>query len=218
MTPSPHDPILVLTADQQVNSLVETLLQPEGFNLKIVNQIVEAKKIINDGLPRLVILGEKLPDGSGLAFARELSDLAPTTPILLFIYQESAAVLKQAIQAGVLDTFTLPIRSEDLLQLVRNTLAIGDRRRGWMQKETRLATANLRSQMSDLELLGQLSRSITSQLDLESILSTVMDTAVSLTGAEESSLLMLDEATGELYPACFTKFQRRSGFTIPCGC
>lgn len=208
MTPSPHDPILVLTADSQVNSLVETLLNPEGFNVKIVNQILEAKKTINEGLPRLVILGEKLPDGSGVAFARELSDLAPTTPILLFVYQESAPIMKQAIQAGVFDTFTLPIRSEDLLQLVRNALAIGDRRRGWMQKETRLATASLRSQMSDLELLGELTRSITSNLDLDAVLSTVMDTAISLTGAEESSLLMLDETTGELYLRASRNFKK----------
>ncbi len=176
MTPSYHDPILVLTADPQVNSLVETLLQPEGYAVKVFSQIAEVRKSLNEGLPRLVILGEKLSDGSGLAFARELNDISPTTPVLLFIYQESTAILKQAIQAGVLDTFYLPIRGEDLLILVRNGLAVGDRRRGWMQKETRLATANLRSQMTELETLGQLSRSITSQLDLDSVLSTVMDT------------------------------------------
>ncbi|NMB55142.1 MAG: GAF domain-containing protein [Leptolinea sp.] len=208
MPPSYHDPILVLTADPQVNSLVETLLQPEGFNVRVLGQIAEARKALNEGLPRLVILGEKLPDGSGLAFARELSDITPTTPVLLFVYQESTAVLKQAIQAGVLDTFFLPIRGEDLLKLVRNALAIGDRRRGWMQKETRIATANLRSQMSDLEMLGQLSRSITSQLDIDSVLSTVMDTAVSLTGAEESSLLLVDEATGELYLRASRNFDK----------
>jgi two-component system, OmpR family, phosphate regulon sensor histidine kinase PhoR len=199
MIPSFQDPILVVTADPQVNSLVEALLQPEGFNLKVVTLISEARKAINEGLPRLVILGERLPDGSGLVFARELSDITATTPVLMFVYQESTSVLKQAIQAGVMDTFTLPIRGEDLLKLVRNGIAVGDRRRGWMQKETRLATANLRSQMSDLETLSRLSQSITSQLDLDSVLSTVMDTAVSLTGAEESSLLLVDETTGELY-------------------
>jgi two-component system NtrC family sensor kinase len=199
MTASFTDPILVLTADPQVNSLVETLLQPEGFNIKIVSEIAEARKAVNEKLPRLVILGERLPDGSGLVFARELNDITATTPVLMFVYQESTSVLKQAIQAGVLDTFTLPITGENFLKLVRNGLAVGDRRRGWMQKETRLATASLRSQMSDLETLSRLSQSITSQLDLDSVLSTVMDTAVSLTGAEESSLLLVDEASGELY-------------------
>jgi two-component system NtrC family sensor kinase len=199
MTASFTDPILVLTADPQVNSLVETLLQPEGFNIKIVSEIAEARKAVNEKLPRLVIMGERLPDGSGLVFARELNDITATTPVLMFVYQESTSVLKQAIQAGVLDTFTLPITSENFLKLVRNGLAVGDRRRGWMQKETRLATASLRSQMSDLETLSRLSQSITSQLDLDTVLSTVMDTAVSLTGAEESSLLLVDETTGELY-------------------
>ncbi|BCY16968.1 hypothetical protein hrd7_08170 [Leptolinea sp. HRD-7] len=199
MTASFSDPILVLTADPQINSLVETLLQPEGFNIKIVSEISEARKAINEKLPRLVIMGERLPDGSGMAFARELNEITATTPVLLFVYQESTSVLKQAIQAGVIDTFTLPISGENFLKMVRNGLAVGDRRRGWMQKETRLATANLRSQMSDLETLSRLSQSITSQLDLDSVLSTVMDTAVSLTGAEESSLLLLDETSGELY-------------------
>src|SRR5512133_1364049 len=216
MIPSFQDPILVVTADPQVNSLVEALLQPEGFNLKIVTLISEARKAINEGLPRLVILGERLPDGSGLVFARELSDITATTPVLMFVYQESTSVLKQAIQAGVMDTFTLPIRGEDLLKLVRNGIAVGDRRRGWMQKETRLATANLRSQMSDLETLSRLSQSITSQLDLDSVLSTVMDTAVSLTGAEESSLLLLDEATGELYLRASRNFneETRNAFRL----
>jgi hypothetical protein len=60
MTPSFQDPILVVTADPQVNSLVEALLQPEGFNLKVVTLLSEARKSINEGLPRLVILGERL--------------------------------------------------------------------------------------------------------------------------------------------------------------
>jgi two-component system NtrC family sensor kinase len=83
--------------------------------------------------------------------------------------------------------------------MVHSGLAAADLRRGWMQKETRLATASLRSQMSELETLSQLSRSIASQLDLDSVLSTIMDSAISLTGAEESSLLLVDESTGQLY-------------------
>jgi two-component system, OmpR family, phosphate regulon sensor histidine kinase PhoR len=210
MTASFTDPILVLTADPQINALVETLLQPEGFNIKIVSEIAEARKSINEKLPRLVIMGERLPDGSGMAFARELSEITATTPVLMFVYQESTSVLKQAIQAGLLDTFTLPITGENFLKLVRNGLAVGDRRRGWMQKETRLATASLRSQMSDLETLSRLSQSITSQLDLDSVLSTVMDTAVSLTGAEESSLLLVDEPSGELYLRASRNFNEES--------
>jgi two-component system, OmpR family, phosphate regulon sensor histidine kinase PhoR len=199
MNPSFRDPIIILTADKQVNSLVEKLLQPEGYTLRVITTLEEARKALAEGLPRLVVLGEKLPDGSGLDFAREISAKSPTTAVILFVYQESVDILKQAIQVGINETFCLPIRGEDLLKLIRAGLAVSDQKRSWMQQETRLATTGLRNQMAELETLGKLSRSIASQLDLDSVLSTIMDSAVSLTGAEESSLLLVDESTGELY-------------------
>ena len=117
MTPSYRDPILILTADQQVNSLLEKLLQPEGYTLQSSYQIWrKPEKFLLKVFPGLVILGEKLPDGSGMDFAREISENSPTTAILLFVYQESAAILKQAIQVGVKDTFCLPMSGEDLAQ------------------------------------------------------------------------------------------------------
>ncbi|MEI8132294.1 MAG: ATP-binding protein [Leptolinea sp.] len=210
MTPSFRDPILILTADQQVNSLLEKLLQPDGYSTRVISNLVEARKILTEGFPRLVILGEKLSGGSGLDFAHEISGKAPSTAVLLFVYQETASVLKQAIQAGVIDTFCLPMNGEDLLKLIQTGLGIADQRRGWMQQEARLATASLRSQMTELETLNQLSRAITSQLDLDSVLSTIMDSAVSLTGAEESSLLLVDESTGELYMRASRNFDQET--------
>lgn len=206
MSPSFRDPILIVTADQEFNSLLDKLLQPEGYSLRVVSSLTEARKVITEGPLRLVILGEEISDGNGLDFAREISQKIPTTTILLSVYQESVSILKQAIQAGVKDTFCLPIRSEDLLKLIRTGLAAADQRRGWMQKETRLVTAGLRSQMTELETLSQLSRSIASQLDLDSVLSTIIDSAISLTGADESNLLLVDESTGELYMRASSNF------------
>ena len=50
--------------------------------------------------------------------------ISPTTAILLFVYQESSSILKQAIQVGVKDTFFLPMRNEDLLKMIHTGLAI----------------------------------------------------------------------------------------------
>jgi len=52
-----------------------------------------------------------------------------------------------------------------------------------------------------------LGRSITSSLDQDSVLSAVVDAAVELTGAEEGSLLLLDESSGELYMRAARNFQ-----------
>jgi len=51
----------------------------------------------------------------------------------------------------------------------------------------------------ELEVLGRVGRSLTTVLDLDSVLKRIVEAAVELTGAEESSVLLVDEDTGELY-------------------
>ena len=50
-----------------------------------------------------------------------------------------------------------------------------------------------------LEALQRVGQSVTALLDSDSVLKAVVDAALELTHAEESSLLLLDDATGELY-------------------
>ena len=70
-----------------------------------------------------------------------------------------------------------------------------------MLLETRRATASLQRRLDELETLTRLGRTITGSLDLDAVLSAIVDAAVELTGAEEGSLLLLDEDTGELVHA-----------------
>jgi two-component system NtrC family sensor kinase len=58
-----------------------------------------------------------------------------------------------------------------------------------------------------LEALQRVGRSVTALLDLDNVLTVVVDSAVELTGAEEGSLLLLDETTGELYMRAARNFQ-----------
>jgi two-component system NtrC family sensor kinase len=48
---------------------------------------------------------------------------------------------------------------------------------------------------------------VTASLDLDNVLTTVVDAAVELSGAEEGSLLLLDETTGDLYMRAARNFQ-----------
>jgi len=49
-----------------------------------------------------------------------------------------------------------------------------------------------------LETIARIGRTVTAMLDLDEVLTTVVDAAVRLTEAEEGSLLLLDEESGEL--------------------
>jgi len=64
---------------------------------------------------------------------------------------------------------------------------------------TMKGTKGLQQRVNGLEAIQRIGHKVTSTLDLDSILTSVVDAAVELTGAEEGSLLLLDEKTGELY-------------------
>jgi two-component system phosphate regulon sensor histidine kinase PhoR len=66
---------------------------------------------------------------------------------------------------------------------------------------------NDQKQLRELETLGEIGRSITASLDLDRVLTMVVDAAVDLTGAEEGSLLLLDENSDDLYMRAARNFQ-----------
>ena len=68
-------------------------------------------------------------------------------------------------------------------------------------------TQSNQERLDSLVALQEIGRKITASLDLESVLSAVVDAAVDLTGAEEGSLLLLDENSGELYMRAARNFK-----------
>ncbi|MFB0546397.1 MAG: GAF domain-containing protein, partial [Anaerolineae bacterium] len=57
----------------------------------------------------------------------------------------------------------------------------------------------LERKVKELSVLFEIGKSVTSLSNLEKLLSRIVEAAVYITGAEEGALLLLDEATGDLY-------------------
>jgi two-component system NtrC family sensor kinase len=207
MSTNVKEQIFVVLSDPQVNYLLERILRSAGYGVTVVREKANAERLLERVPPGLVIIGEKLVDGSGMELARNLLDRYPVIPILLFITQDSPDLLKEALRLGVADYLCLPLLSEQIIQAVNNALHRAQRKREWVILESKRATAGLQRKLDELEALTRLGRSITSSLDLDSVLSAVVDAAVELTGAEEGSLLLLDESSGELYMRAARNFQ-----------
>jgi two-component system NtrC family sensor kinase len=118
---------------------------------------------------------------------------------MLCIEHETPDLIRRALRVGVNDYICLPVETEDVLKAVQHCLQQAQHRREWILLETRRHTTTLNRQVAELETLARLGRSVTGSLELDSVLTAVVEAAVQLTGAEEGSLLLLDESTGELY-------------------
>jgi two-component system NtrC family sensor kinase len=111
------------------------------------------------------------------------------------------------MRLGLTDILYPPLESGDVLKSVRNSLDQGKRWQDWVEQESRRITGPLEQRVDELESLAVIGQSVTAQLDLDRVLTAIVDSAVEFTGAEEGSLLLIDEKTGELYMRAAKNFQ-----------
>jgi two-component system NtrC family sensor kinase len=202
-----QDHILVVFSDSQITFLLDRVLRSVGYSVTVLQDGASALKQAGVLSPALVILGERLNDGQGMDFVTEFSRRFPALPLVLFIYQDSPELLKRAMRLGVNDYLTPPLRSEEILRSVKNALDLSHRRKDQLLLEARRFTSSLQRQLDELETLTRLGRVVTCTLEVDQVLGAIIDAAVELTGAEEGSILLIDETTGELYMRAARNFQ-----------
>jgi signal transduction histidine kinase/CheY-like chemotaxis protein len=193
------DPILIVSSDYQINLMLERILKALGYPTAVYQDWASASeqfKVLN---PSLIILGEKTKGGDGLETAKELYLQLPATPILMLFSKESPELVKQAMRLGMTHYLHLPLRVEDIVTAVQDSLMQAKRRKEWTVLQIKRSTTTLQHRIDELEALTRLGKSIINSLDTDGVLTAIVDAAVALTSAEEGSLMLVDETTGELY-------------------
>lgn len=200
--------ILLILADLQMASLLERgILRPAGYEVTVVSEKSVAESLVKVIPPDLIILGDKLLDGSGFDLAPLFLDRFPNLAMIFLADSRTEEMAVKALRIGFADYIYPPLRSNDVLQAVGRAIQRHRRLVDWSSLEARRNTKTLQKRVDGLESLQRVGRSVTALLDLDNVLTVVVDAAVELTGAEEGSLLLLDEATGELYMRAARNFQ-----------
>ncbi len=208
MSTLPKEPSsIVLIADPQINYLLERVLQSAGYFVEVFQDFDAAFTRLERFPPSLIILNESISGINGLDFARKVNKQYPALPMVLLVKQDSPELLKEALKLGISDYLTLPLRSEDILAAVENSLVKFQLAKESILLESRRATDRLQRRVDELETLTRLAKSITGSLDTDSVLGIIVEAAVASTGAEEGSLLLLDRDSGELYMRASKNFQ-----------
>lgn len=203
-----NETILLILADTQLSNVLEgSILSPAGYEVTLVSIKSVAESLVKDTQPDLVILADKLLDGSGLDLAPIFLERFPNLAMILLADNPSQEMAIKALQLGFSDYLCPPLFPDVVLQTVGRVIQRHQRILDWSRMESRRNTKTLQKRMDTLEALQRVGRSVTSLLDLDNILTVVVDSAVELTGAEEGSLLLLDEITGELYMHAARNFQ-----------
>jgi two-component system phosphate regulon sensor histidine kinase PhoR len=199
--------LLILSKSETCQIIERAALIPAGYEVTSVLEWEEAEDILQNNPPDLVILGETVQGQRYTELAPSLFERYPFLPVILLPDEHSDSLAVDAFRQGFIDYLQPPIRTNDVQLAVSRAL---DRRKRWddqIHLEANQDTKSLRKRVNGMEAIQRVGRKVTSLLDLDNILTAVVDAAVELTGAEEGSLLLLDETTGELYMRASRNFQ-----------
>jgi len=186
--------ILVADDSREIReTLAQYVLRPAGYEVITAGDGVDALKSIREQTPDLVVADLQMPGLTGIQLKRALAIENNTTPVIIITAEGSESIASEATLAGVAGYLPKPIDPDVLLMAVRQAL---DSER--LRRERALALQSLEKRVHQLETLQAVGRALTASLDIDQVLSRVVDAAVRLTGAEEGSLLLLDKHTGEL--------------------
>jgi PAS domain S-box-containing protein len=209
--------ILVADDNRDIREFLEqAVLGPAGYGVRTVADGTAALGLVREIHPDLVITDLQMPGLSGLDLTRRIRQERGGPPVILMTSEGSEQVAVEALRAGAVDYLAKPFEAEQLLAAVGRALAEGRRRRALEkdQAEAQTSAASLERRLQELETLSLVGRTVTAVLDLDTVLTTVVDAAVRLTGAEEGSLLLLDASSGELYMRASRNFDEEFARTF----
>src|SRR6185436_9667775 len=193
----PAEKILVVDDSFEMREFVaDSILRLAGYETLKADNGASGLELARETLPDLIIADVRMPKITGLELAQLLRREKLNIPIILVTAEGSEQLARDALRAGVADYFVKPFKADDLLVTVRQTL---DRVQAEKEQARSAAISeSLRQRLKELETLIGVGHNVTSVLDLDQVLAKVVEAAVSLTGSEEGSLLLLDENTNEL--------------------
>jgi two-component system, OmpR family, phosphate regulon sensor histidine kinase PhoR len=200
MTSPIKDQVSIIVSDSQAGGQLErVILSQVDCTVSSYQDHGAFLKTALQQPPSLLIVTMHPDAAGGLNAVHEIHKVLPALPVLLMVDRTNPEVSAAAMRAGIYDLVTVPLRSEEFISAIRSCLKRWHDQVSWIQHEANGAAADLQRRVDELETLVRLGRSVTSSLNIDSVLSSVVDAAVELTGAEEGSLLLLDEESGELY-------------------
>ena len=196
----PKSQSILLALDKSpVLQLLERALRASGYVVTTIHDQSALEKSLMETTPTMVVLGERLKGADGMKLAQNMLDRFPSLPIVMFADFESPDVIKKALRIGISDVLFPPLRTDEIVETLQRCQKRAEGLGDWVRKEVKNTTSSLEKRVKELETLVRLGHAITGSLELDSVLTNVVSTAVELTGAEEGQLLLVDEPSGELY-------------------
>jgi DNA-binding response OmpR family regulator len=111
--------VLVVEDDESVGSGLVGVLAGDGQEVRWAQRAADARRLLADAVPDLVLLDLGLPDADGLDLCREIRDAHPDVVVIVVTARTDEADAVVALDGGADDYVVKPFRPVELLARLR---------------------------------------------------------------------------------------------------
>ena len=197
-----YERVLVIDDSQEIRDfLCEYILQPKGFEVMQASNGLMGLEMAIAKEPDLMIVDQQMPRLTGLEVLEKLKERGIEIPAILATAHGSEETAVNAFRLGIRDYVIKPFDADEISESVDRALRESrlQRERDQLVQQLMESNSQLQRRAQELNVLYGVGKSVASSLDLEEVLHRVVEAAVYVVGAEEGSLMLLDEEHGELY-------------------
>jgi two-component system response regulator RegX3 len=181
-----RDRVLLVEDEESISEPFSRALVREGFAPQVACTLTEARRLLGEREPDIVLLDLMLPDGDGRELARELQ-AGSRVPIIMLTARGSEIDRVVGLELGADDYVVKPFASAEVIARIRAVLrrsrqaepaarlSVGDvavdlaARRAWLAEDELTLTRK------EFDLLARLARSAPNVVTREDLMSDVWD-------------------------------------------
>jgi len=117
--------ILIIEDEGEMCLVLNILLSNEDIELEHVKNLSAAEEYLSNELPSLIILDNKLPDGYGVDYIRQVKEKYPSVKIVM-ITGFDASAKDVAIENGADLFLEKPFTKQEILTAIKSLLNLTD--------------------------------------------------------------------------------------------
>ncbi len=197
-----YERVLIVDDSEEIRDfLSEYVLKPKGFEVLTAPNGLMGLEMAIAKEPDLMIVDQQMPRLAGLELLQKLRERDLAIPAILMTAHGSEDTAVAAFRLGIRDYIVKPIDIDEISEAIDRALRENrlQRERDQLVQQLMESNSQLQRRAQELNVLYGVGKSVSSSLDLEEVLHRVVEAAVYVVGAEEGSLMLLDEARNELY-------------------
>lgn len=146
------DLILLALEASPTSKLMERALSVK-YETAVANDLKSLNRLLLESTPALLLVGENFGGQEGIQIAEDVLERFPTLPFLIYTDKARPELIKSIFRLGINGYLAPPLRTDDIVDAVENSLKHAHRIGDWLRREVKRTTSSLkkRAQISEAE-------------------------------------------------------------------